>query len=31
MDMTIEEKYIELRQKYVNTKNNRYLFTYLEN
>ena len=28
--MTIEEKYLELRKKYVNRKNNRYLFTYLE-
>ena len=30
IDMTIEEKYIELRKKSVNRKNNRYLFTYLE-
>ena len=29
--MTIEEKYLELRKKSVNRKNNRYLFTYLEN
>ena len=29
--MTIEEKYLELRQKTVNPKNNKYLFTYLEN
>ena len=29
--MTIEEKYLGLRQKSVNPKNNRYLFTYLEN
>ena len=30
--MTIEEKYLELRKKKsVNRKNNRYLFTYLEN
>ena len=29
--MTIEEKYLELRKKSVNQKNNRYLFTYLEN
>ena len=29
--MKIEEKYLELRKKYVNRKNNRYLFTYLEN
>ena len=28
--MTIEEKYLELRKKSVNRKNNRYLFTYLE-
>ena len=27
----IEEKYLELRKKSVNRKNNRYLFTYLEN
>ena len=26
--MKIEEKYLELRQKSVNPKNNRYLFTY---
>ena len=25
------EKYLELRKKYLNRKNNRYLFTYLEN
>ena len=31
IDMTIEEKYLELRKKSVNRKNNRYLFTYLEN
>ena len=30
--MTIEEKYLELRKKTVNRKNNRYFrFTYLEN
>ena len=30
--MRIEEKYLELRKKKsVNRKNNRYLFTYLEN
>ena len=29
--MTIEEKYLELRENSVNRKNNRYLFTYLEN
>ena len=29
--MKIEEKYLELRKKYVNRKKNRYLFTYLEN
>ena len=29
--MTIEEKYLELRKKSVNRKNNGYLFTYLEN
>ena len=29
--MTIEEKYLKLRKKSVNRKNNRYLFTYLEN
>ena len=29
--MTIEEKYLELREKSVNRKNNRYLLTYLEN
>ena len=28
--MTIEEKYLELRKKSVNRKNNRYLFTYLK-
>ena len=28
--MKIEEKYLELRKKSVNRKNNRYLFTYLE-
>ena len=28
--MTIEEKYVELRKKSVNRKNNRSLFTYLE-
>ena len=28
-DMTIEEKYQELRKKAVNRKNNRYLFTYM--
>ena len=27
--MTIEEKYLELREKSVNRKNNRYFFTYL--
>ena len=30
IDMTIEEKYLELREKTVNRKNDRYLFTYLE-
>ena len=30
-DMTIEEKYLEVRKKSVNQKNNRYLFTNLEN
>ena len=25
------EKYLEVRKKYLNRKNNRYLFTYLEN
>ena len=29
--MIIEEKYLELRNESVNRKNNRYLFTYLEN
>ena len=29
--MTIDEKYLELRKISVNRKNNRYLFTYLEN
>ena len=29
--MTIEEKYLELLKKFVNRKNSRYLFTYLEN
>ena len=29
--MKIEEKYLELRKKSVNRKNNRYLFIYLEN
>ena len=29
--MTIEEKCLELRKKYVNRKNNIYLFTYLGN
>ena len=29
--MTIEEKYLELRKNSVNRKNNRYLFTYVEN
>ena len=29
--MTIEEKYLELLQKSVNPKNDRYLFIYLEN
>ena len=29
--MTIEKKYLELCKKFVNQKNNRYLFTYLEN
>ena len=29
--MTVEEKYLELRKKSMNPKNNRYLFTYLEN
>ena len=29
--MTIEEKYLELRKKSVNRKNNRYLFTYVKN
>ena len=29
--MTIEEKYLEPRKKSVNRKNNRYLFTNLEN
>ena len=28
--MTIKEKYLELRKKSVNRKNNRYLFTYLK-
>ena len=27
--MTIEKKYLELRKKVVNRKNNRYLFTYM--
>ena len=31
IDMTIEEKYLELRKKSVSRENNRYLFTYLEN
>ena len=31
IDITLEEKYQELRKKSVNRKNNRYLFTYLEN
>ena len=29
--MTVEEKYLELRKKSMNPKNNRYLFTHLEN
>ena len=28
IDMTIEKKYVELRKKSVNRKNNKYLFTY---
>ena len=31
IDMTIEEKNLELQQKSVNSKHNRYLFTCLEN